>query len=129
MVTFKRMHEGNTRLMLSCQNGKRDAESRPWSLQCGVVAEKTAVPAVAPSALRFALKRSLLSEERLGPRLKNVSDDEDAFLLPGASEAAAAAAEEGDLSLVGVADRRFFNMVRPALPSNHFCFLPAHISS
>ena len=127
MVTFKRMHEGNTRLMLSCQNGKCDTESRPWSLQCGAVAEKAAAPAAAPSALRFALKRSLLSEERLGPRLKNVSDDEDAFLLPGASEAAAA--EEGDLSLVGVADRRFFNMVRPSLPSNHFCFLPDHISS
>ena len=112
--------------MPSCQNGKCDTGSRPWSLQCGAVAEKAAAPAAAPSALRFALKRSLLSEERLGPRLKNVSDDEEAFLLPGASEAAA---EEGDLSLVGVADRRFFNMVRPSLPSNHFCFLPDHISS
>ena len=113
--------------MLSCQNGKCDTESRPWSLQCGAVAENAAAPAAAPSALRFALKRSLLSEERFGPRLKNVSDDEDAFLLPGASDSA----EEGDLSLVGVADRRFFNMVRPrpSLPSNHFCFLPAHISS
>ena len=76
----------------------------------------------------MALNRSLLSEERFGPRLKNVNDDEDVFLLPAAPEAASPEAD-GDLSLVGVADRRFFNMVRPSLPSNHFCFLPAHISS
>ena len=37
------------------------------------------------------------------------------FLLPDGSPAAA---EDGDLSLVGVADRRFFNMVLRHFPSH-----------